>query len=101
MVALVVFYLHVLAFTAVFTSRWQEEGTKEGVLGVIFMLLIFFVGWSMASFVIRTVMPPGGLGKVFDNDAAALTLLTLAEAAFYYFYFRKDSDEPEDSATSA
>jgi hypothetical protein len=101
MVALVVFYLHIVTFAAVFTKRWQEEGTKEGVLGVIFMLLIFFVGWSMASFVIKIVMPPGGLGKAFDNDAAALTLLTLAESVFYYFYFRKNPHEPADSATSA
>ena len=99
MVALIVFYLHVVTFTAVFTKRWQEEGLKEGLLGVVFMALIFFVGWSMSSFIIKMVMPAGGLGKVFDNDAAALTLLTCAEAVFYYFYFRKGSGETEFTAT--
>jgi len=100
MVALIVFYLHVVTFAAVFTKRWQEEGVKEGVLGVIFMGLIFFVGWSMASFMIKMVMPVGGLGRMFDNDAAALTLLTCAEAVFYYFYFRKGSGDTEGTATS-
>jgi|WetSurMetagenome_2_1015567.scaffolds.fasta_scaffold19739_6 hypothetical protein len=99
MVALIVFYLHIVTFASVFTKRWQEEGLKEGLLGVIFMALIFFVGWSMSSFIIKLVMPEGGLGKVFDNDAAALTLLTCAEAVFYYFYFRSDSGENEGTAT--
>jgi hypothetical protein len=99
MVALIVFYLHVVTFAAVFTKRWQEEGLKEGVLGVIFMALIFFVGWSMASFIVKMVMPAGGLGQVFDNDATALTLLTCAEAVFYYFYFRRGSGETGGTAT--
>jgi hypothetical protein len=100
MAELVIFYLHVVTFTAVFTKRWQEEGVKEGMLGVIFMGLIFFVGWSMASFIIKVTMPAGGIAKAFDNDAAALTLLTIAEAVFYYFYFKGESAEKEEEATS-
>ena len=99
MVALIVFYLHIVTFAAVFTKRWQEEGLKEGFLGVIFMGLIFFVGWSMASFVVKVVMPAGGLGRAFDNDAAALTLLTCTEAIFYYFYFRRGSGDTGNTAT--
>ena len=101
MVPLVIFYLHILVFTAIFTKRWQAEGMKEGILGVIFMLLIFFVGWSMASYITRLVMPAEGLAKAFDNDAAALALLSIGEGIFYYFYFRGDSDEAEETPTSA
>jgi uncharacterized membrane protein YhdT len=90
MVTLIVFYLHVVAFAAVFTKRWQEEGVVEGVLGVLFMALIFFVGWSISSFLVRLVMAPEGFGKWFDGDAAALALLAAGESVFYYFYFRKD-----------
>jgi drug/metabolite transporter (DMT)-like permease len=102
MVPLVVFYAHIIAFAAVFTKRWQEEGVSEGFLGVLFMLLIFFVGWSMASFVMRLIMPPEGFGKWMDADAAALAVLAVCESVFYYFYFRKDSpaSEPEDAAIS-
>ncbi|HSQ73948.1 MAG TPA: hypothetical protein VLT13_00215 [Bacteroidota bacterium] len=91
MVPLIVFYLHVVAFAAVFTKRWQEEGLSEGLLGVLFMALIFFVGWSMSSFLLRLVLPPEGFGKYFDADAASLALLAVAESVFYYFYFKKDS----------
>jgi hypothetical protein len=93
MVPLLVFYLHVVTFAAVFTKRWQEEGLKEGILGVIFMSLIFFVGWSMTSFLVKLLMPAAGLSRAFNNDAAALALLTLAEGVFYYFYFRGEMRE--------
>ena len=102
MVPLIVFYAHVVAFTAVFTKRWQEEGVTEGFLGVLFMLLIFFVGWSMASFVMRLILPPEGFGRWLDADAAALAVLAAVESVFYYFYFRKDAprEEKEGTATS-
>ena len=75
MIPLVVFYIHVVAIAAVYTRRWQEEGIPGGMLAVFFMALIFFVGWSMASF-------------VMNRDSASLLLLTSAEAVFYYFYLR-------------
>ena len=100
MIPLFVFYAHVVAFAAVFTQRWQEEGVSEGVLGVLFMLLIFFVGWSMSSFVMRLVMQPAGFGKWLDADAMALAVLAIVESVFYYFYFRKDTPEAGDAEGS-
>ncbi len=98
MVPLIVFYAHIIAFTAVFTKRWQEEGVSEGSLGVLFMLLIFFVGWSMASFVMRLVLPPEGFGRWLDADAAALAVLAVVESVFYYFYFKKDAPREDQEA---
>ncbi len=93
MVPLLVFYLHIVGCAAAFTRRWQEEGLGEGILAVFFVALIFFVGWGMTSFVMKIFMSPEGFGKLFDRDSASLTLLTLLEAIFYYFYLR--SDEPK------
>jgi ABC-type multidrug transport system permease subunit len=90
MIPLFVFFVHIVAFAAIFTKRWQEEGTGEGLLGLVFALLIFFVGWSMASFIMKVVMQPEGFALWFDRDAAALLLLTAAEGIFYYFYLRND-----------
>jgi hypothetical protein len=90
MIDLLIFYLHVVGVTTVFTKRWQEEGTGEAMLSIAFMALIFFVGWGMASFIVRLILPPEGFGKFFDRDTAGLVLLTLAECFFYYFYFRSD-----------
>jgi hypothetical protein len=100
MVPLFVFYAHIVAFSAVFTKRWQEEGVGEGILGVLFMLLIFGVGWSMASFLLRLILPPQGFGKGLDADASALALLAVVESVFYYFYFREDKPEADGEETS-
>jgi hypothetical protein len=93
MIDLLIFYVHAVAAAAVFTKRWQEGGTGEGFLSLAFMGLIFFVGWGMASFLVKLIMPPEGLGLYFNRDTAGLALLTVAEAVFYYFYFR--SEEPD------
>ena len=101
MVPLIVFYLHVVAIVAVYTKRYQAEGMGEGFLAVFFMSLIFFVGWAMASFIMKLVMPQEGLATWFDRDAASLLLLTIAEAILYYFYFKDDknhSDEIEEQS---
>lgn len=90
MIPLVVFYLHIVGVVAVFTKRYQAEGIGEGFLAVFFMGLIFFVGWAMASFIMKLVMPEEGWAPWFERDAASLVLLTLGESVLYYFYFRED-----------
>jgi hypothetical protein len=101
MIPLLVFYAHVVAVVAVFTKRYQDENIGEGFLAVFFMGLIFFVGWAMASFIMKLVMPQEGLTTWFDRDAASLLLLTLAESVLYYFYFREDqSTGPEEEPTA-
>jgi hypothetical protein len=92
-IPLIVFYLHVVAIAGAYTRRWQEEGLAEGFLAVFFMALIFFVGWSMASFVMKLFMTAGGAGALLNRDSASLLLLTAAEAVFYYYYLRGE-DRP-------
>ncbi|MEW6509354.1 MAG: hypothetical protein AB1428_00195 [Bacteroidota bacterium] len=98
MIPVLVFYLHVVAIAAGFTRRWQEEGVAEGFLAVFFMALIFFVGWSMSSFIMKLLMPPEGLGFLLDRDAASLLLLTAAEGVFYYFYLKGEEKTLKDAA---
>ncbi|HTY58237.1 MAG TPA: hypothetical protein VMF59_05440 [Bacteroidota bacterium] len=92
MIPLLVFYAHIVAVAGAYTKRWQDEGLAEGFLAVFFMALIFFVGWSMASFVMKLVMPPAGAGPALDRDSASLLLLTLAESVFYYFYLKGEEE---------
>jgi hypothetical protein len=99
MIALIVFYAHIVGAAGGFTKRWQEEGTGEGFLTLFFMGLIFFVGWSMSSFIVKLLLPPEGFGTFFDRDAASLVLLTAMEIVFYYFYLRKDTPERDDQET--
>lgn len=97
MIPLLVFYVHIVALSSVFTHRWQEDGVGEGVLAVLFMALIFFVGWGISSFVLKLVVDQAGFGPGLDRDALALGLLTIAEGAFYYVFFFRGG--PDRSAT--
>ena len=100
MIELAVFYVHVVAVVAMFTKRWQEEGLSEGFLVVFFMALIFFVGWSITSFLMKLMMEKEGLGIFFDRDAASLLLLTVGEAILYYFYVRDEKRPGEEKSAS-
>ncbi len=88
MVPLFIFYLHTVAVTYAFTKRWQEAGLKEGVLAVAFVAVIFSVGWTLATFLLRLISPPAGLGPGLDRDALSLLLLTVGEGFFYSWYLR-------------
>jgi len=93
MIPLLVFYIHVVAVAAMFTKRWQEEGLTEGILAVLFMGLIFFVGWSISSYMMKFFMEQEGLGILLDRDAASLLFLTAGESVLYYYYFRGEGKE--------
>ncbi|MGD0337974.1 MAG: hypothetical protein ABSB78_04235 [Bacteroidota bacterium] len=88
MIEVAVFYLHAIAAIAAFTKRWQDEGFGEGILGVAFMALIFSVGWTITTFLIRLFTPEKGFSRIFDRDALSLLLLTISEGIFYYFYLK-------------
>jgi hypothetical protein len=91
MIPLLVFYVHIVFASWLVTKRWQEEGTGEAVLALVFAGLIFFVGWSMSSFLVRLIMDAPVWGV--DEDGASLLLLTCAESVFYYYYLRGEAGE--------
>lgn len=88
MIPVVVFYLHIVGAVAAFTKSWQDDGLTDGMLTLAFIGLIFVVGWTISSFIVRLIVPKG-FGLVFNPDALALVVLTTGEAIFYYFYFMK------------
>jgi hypothetical protein len=100
MIDLLVFYLHTVAASWIFTKRYQEEGVGEGFLSLAFFALIFFVGWGMASFLVKLFLDPEGFGRWFNRDTAGLTLLTLGEVVFYYLYLRSEEKEARERVSA-
>jgi hypothetical protein len=88
MVTLFVFYIHTIAAVYAFTDQYQEEGVGAGTLAVAFMAIVFSVGWSISTFVLKYLMTEKGFGIYLNRDAISLALLTIAEAVFYYFYLK-------------
>ena len=89
MVTLLIFYLHTIAAVAYFSKRWQENDWKEGLLGVGFLAIIFSVGWSISTFILKLFMEEKGWGKWFDRDAASLVLLAILEGVFFYYQLKR------------
>ena len=89
MITLFIFYAHVVAIAVIYTRRWQETDWKEGLLGAGFLLLIFSVGWSMTTFVMKLLISARGLAPWLDRDTLALLLLALVEAIFFTSQMRR------------
>jgi hypothetical protein len=85
-ITLLIFYLHTVAAAAMFTFYWQEEGLKGGLASLGFMVLIFSVGWPMATIVLKLFMSPAGVSPWLDRDALSLVLLTAVEIAGWWYY---------------
>ncbi|MFA6470095.1 MAG: hypothetical protein WCW35_14465 [Bacteroidota bacterium] len=89
MIPLLIFTLHIIGLTAVFTFEYQKEGISAGVLAAAFIVLIFSVGWSISSFFLKYLIDEPGFGIWLNRDALSLIILTVAEAIFYLLYFRE------------
>lgn len=88
MIAVFLFYIHVIFALYVFTKRWQEEGLGAAFLILIFVGIIFSVGWTLSYLVSSLIFPPEGLGKFYNRDTISLTIVTVFEYFFYSNYFR-------------
>jgi len=88
MIPLIIFYLHIVGMSAAFTSEYQKEGTGAAFLSVGFIVLIFSVGWTISTFVLKYIMSDAGFGIWLNRDAVSLLLLTIGEVIFYYNYYK-------------
>lgn len=95
MITLFIFYLHLIAAVTLYTKRWQESGWKEGVLAVGFLALIFSVGWSISTFIMKLLVSEKGVGVWMDRDTLSLMLLLLMELALYSMQLRRKKPSRE------
>lgn len=95
MIIAFLFYVHIIFGLYVFTKRWQDEGLGAAFLILIFVGIIFSVGWTLSSFCTSLIFPPQGLGKFYNRDTISLTILTILEFFFYNNYFRKKTEDKD------
>jgi hypothetical protein len=89
MITLFIFYNHVIAAVSIFTKRWQDGGAWEGILGVGFLALVFSVGWSITTFILKLFMEEKGFGTWLDRDTLSLLLLGVLEGVFFYVQYKR------------
>ena len=105
MVSSLIFLLHGLAAGYAF-MRARKEGVGEGFLAVGFVVIVFAIGWTIATMLTNLVFgiewfnkwfyqPLDSnfwvfMRKEFNRDSISLILLTLGESGFYYLYFQSE-----------
>lgn len=101
MIAAFIFVLHFCAAVYAFV-KYKKDGIGEGFLAVAFVVIIFAVGWTIATMIAKIVYPDvlvahwvAGLqatrysrmlAKELTIDTFSLVLLTIGESFFYYFF---------------
>jgi hypothetical protein len=96
MIPVVIFYAHLIFLVYMFTRNFIEEGGVSAFLSILFIIVIFSVGWTFSEFIIGFFMKPEGLSLLFPRAAFSLMFLSVLEVIFYKFYYksRKKITEP-------
>jgi len=89
MIEVTIFYIHVVFFVYLFCKNFVEENFLSAFLSLIFMVILFSVGWTISAFFISLVVPEAGLSRLLTKAAFSLSLLTFLEIIFYKFYLGK------------
>lgn len=88
MIPVVIFYVHLVFLVYMFTRNFIEEGGVSAFLSILFIIVIFSVGWTFSEFLIGFFMKPEGLSLFFPRAAFSLMFLSAIEVIFYKFYYK-------------
>ncbi|KAF0150889.1 MAG: hypothetical protein FD143_2473 [Ignavibacteria bacterium] len=66
--------------------------TLHSILNLALVIVLFAVGWSIATSVVKLFFEAKGFGIHFDADTISLTLLSIVEYFFYKFYYADDKE---------
>ena len=91
MVTAFIFAAHLIFALYIFSKKWQDENLKSAFLNLALILILFSVGWSIATIIAKLFMEPEGLGRFYNRDDFSLTILSIGEFFFYRFYYGEDN----------
>ena len=87
MIEVILFYIHVIFFAYIFAKNYVQENLLSALLSIIFVVVIFTVGWTFSAFVVGFFIPEEGLNRILTKAAFSLGLLTIIEGIFYKYYY--------------
>jgi hypothetical protein len=96
MVTAIIFAGHLIFILYIFTKKWQDESLSSAFINLALMIILFAVGWSISTSLVKLVFEPKGLGLYYNSDDIALTFLSIAEFLFYRMYYGKEKTIIED-----
>jgi formate hydrogenlyase subunit 3/multisubunit Na+/H+ antiporter MnhD subunit len=94
MISALIFSAHLVFVAVIFTKKWQDESLTSAFINLALIVILFTVGWSISTSVVKLMIDNKGFGLQFDADAISLTILAIAEYFFYRFYYKEDQAKP-------
>ena len=88
MIAIFIFYVHAIGAIYAFAKNYVEHKLTDAFMSLAFVAVIFSVGWTIAGFIVRFIVPKGGFGPWLDSDTISLCIVTALEAILYTTYFK-------------
>ncbi len=95
MISALIFAGHLIFTAYIFTKKWQDESLSLAFINLALVVILFTVGWSISTSVVKIFFDQKGFGIQFDADTISLTLLTIVEYFFYKFYYADDKPATE------
>ena len=116
MIPVLIFFAHAIFAVWAFAKSYQTDGIVQAFLNVIFIIILFTVGWTISDLLVgfivssngyEILLPSGkvamfflkmtgfiqlfgnGYGKIMPKDSISLIVLTTIEYFFYRFYFKQ------------
>jgi hypothetical protein len=90
MISALIFAAHLIFAAYIFTKKWQDDSLSSAFINLALIVVLFAVGWSIATSVVKIFFDQKGLGIQFNADTISLTLLAIVEFFFYKFYYADD-----------
>ena len=87
MITALIFAAHLIFLLVVFTKKWQDESLTTAFINTLLITVLFSVGWSISTMILKIFVEPEGLGLYFTRDDMSLTLLKIMEFLFYRIYY--------------
>lgn len=89
MITALIFSAHIIFMLVIFVKKWQSDSLAAAFQNLIFIIIIFSVGWPLFTMLVKLFIPPEGLGINFDRDSIILLFLSAGEFFFYRFYYHE------------
>ncbi|MFA3781560.1 hypothetical protein ABRY23_00680 [Melioribacteraceae bacterium 4301-Me] len=90
MIIALIFAAHLIFILIIFTKKWQEESLSTAFINVGLIIVLFSVGWSIITMIVKIFFDAKGFGIYFDADTISLTMLSILEYFFYKSYYGRD-----------
>ncbi len=90
MISAAIFAAHLVFILVIFTKKWQDESLSTAFINLALIIVLFAVGWSITTALVKLFFDAKGFGIYFDADTISLSLLAIVEFFFYRVYYGED-----------